>query len=159
VYVETFAECLDLHDDFAHRTIARTEGQKSQDRKIGIIKKMLVSCQENEAKYLIRALQGKLRIGLAEQTVLVAVAQAFILTPPVAVKRMMKQDKDQEEGKEQEEIDAECVAAQCILGGVPRILTFCLACVLYMTGCRSRRPHASCEKALRTACRSRISWS
>jgi DNA ligase 1 len=45
------------------RAITRISGTKSMDRKVGIIKKMMVSCQGDEAKYIVRALQGKLRIG------------------------------------------------------------------------------------------------
>ena len=45
------------------RQITRTTGSKSMDRKVGIIKKMMVACQGDEAKYIVRALQGKLRIG------------------------------------------------------------------------------------------------
>ena len=60
------------------RKIAQTTGGKSMDRKVGIIKKMMIACQGTEAKYLVRALQGKLRIGLAAQTVLVSLAQAFV---------------------------------------------------------------------------------
>ncbi|CAM9385992.1 unnamed protein product, partial [Ectocarpus fasciculatus] len=66
------------------RHITRTTGGKSMDRKVGIIKKMMISCQGMEAKYLVRALQGKLRIGLAAQTVLVSLAQAFNNEPPEA---------------------------------------------------------------------------
>ncbi len=52
---------------------------QSQGKKIAIIKKMLASCGANEAKYIIRSLEGKLRIRLAERTVLVSLSQAVVL--------------------------------------------------------------------------------
>lgn len=78
-------------------TIAKITGQGSQDRKIAGIKKLLSAAdvalagkgtkgvditQEkggpSEAKFLIRFLEGKLRLGLAERTVLVALSQAMV---------------------------------------------------------------------------------
>lgn len=72
---------LDIDSVFENLTkIAKTTGKDSQGKKINIINKMLAACDLNsfEAKFLIRSLEGKLRIGLAEKTVIVALAQAFL---------------------------------------------------------------------------------
>ncbi|KAJ4296442.1 ATP-dependent DNA ligase Cdc17 [Kalmusia sp. IMI 367209] len=74
--------------------IATTEGQGAQGRKVDGIKKLLSAADAHnagkavdiekdkggpsEAKYIVRTLEGKLRLGLAEKTVVVALAQAMI---------------------------------------------------------------------------------
>lgn len=63
------------------RRITETKGEQAQSRKVNIIKSIMVRCQGNEAKYIVRSLQGKLRIGTAEQTVLVGLAHAFAQSP------------------------------------------------------------------------------
>ncbi|CAG8519262.1 16403_t:CDS:10 [Cetraspora pellucida] len=64
------------------KSIANTNGQDSQERKIRDIKFLLTACRGDEAKYLIRSLEGKLRIGLAEQTILISLAQSIALKDP-----------------------------------------------------------------------------
>jgi DNA ligase-1 len=58
--------------------IAKSSGHSSQSKKIAIIKRMLIAAQGSEAKFLVRSLEGKLRIGMAEKSVLTALAQAFV---------------------------------------------------------------------------------
>ncbi|KAI9244891.1 ATP-dependent DNA ligase [Sporodiniella umbellata] len=62
------------------KEVAKISGNSAQAKKVGKIKSLLVACQQNEAKYIIRQLEGKLRIGLAEQTVISALAQAALLS-------------------------------------------------------------------------------
>jgi DNA ligase-1 len=73
--------------------IATTSGNGAQGRKVDLIKKLLSAADghssgkvditkdkggASEAKYLVRFLEGKLRLGLAEKTVLVSLAQAMV---------------------------------------------------------------------------------
>eukprot|EP01083_Nonionella_stella_P088263 245855_1 len=64
------------------KSLSQIEGNKSRDKKIGLINKLFVSARESEARYIVRSLQGKMRLGFSEQSVLVAIARACALTPP-----------------------------------------------------------------------------
>ena len=74
--------------------IAKMEGHGSQDHKVKAINKLMASADvssasksvdiekdkggPSEAKFLVRFLEGKLRLGLAERTVILGIAQAVV---------------------------------------------------------------------------------
>jgi len=64
------------------KAIATAHGKDCGKLKKDKIKKLLVSCRALEAKYIVRMLQSKLRIGILTPTLLEAIAYAFVLTKP-----------------------------------------------------------------------------
>lgn len=81
----------DVHEKFL--LITQTKGDKAQQRKVDVIKAMMIKCQGNEAMYIVRALQGKLRIGTAAQTVLVSLGTAFSVCTLPSIRKMMEEDE------------------------------------------------------------------
>ncbi|OSD03402.1 ATP-dependent DNA ligase [Trametes coccinea BRFM310] len=75
------------------KEIALSSGHSSQNKKVSIITKLLASCQGQEAKYIVRSLEGKLRIGNAERTVLVALAHAAVLAEQDSSNKRVSKDK------------------------------------------------------------------
>lgn len=76
------------------KTIAGLQGKDSQNRKIKIIKNLLTSCKGVEAKFLIRSLESKLRIGLAEKTVLISLSKALLIYESKFLKLINENDID-----------------------------------------------------------------
>lgn len=64
------------------KAVAHASGKDSQKSKKEKIQKMLVASRGAEAKYIVRMLQAKLRIGIQIPTILQALAYAFVLTVP-----------------------------------------------------------------------------
>ena len=57
--------------------IALASGEGSQDTKINTLASLLSDAKPNEAKYIVRTVTGRLRLGIADMTILDALAVAF----------------------------------------------------------------------------------
>jgi len=57
--------------------IAQASGAGSQDKKLVALQSLLAAAKPDEARYLIRTVTGRLRLGIADMTLLDALAQAF----------------------------------------------------------------------------------
>ncbi|MEM0092911.1 MAG: ATP-dependent DNA ligase [Thermofilum sp.] len=57
--------------------IALASGEGAQEVKVGTLSSLLSSAKPKEAKYIVRTVTGKLRLGIADMTILDALAVAF----------------------------------------------------------------------------------
>src|SRR5216684_2689856 len=57
--------------------IARESGEGSQDRKIRLLSDLLSNASPREAKYIVRMVVGKMRLGVADMTIVDAMAATF----------------------------------------------------------------------------------
>ena len=87
-----------------YRKIAAISGSQSQKLKVDMIKGLLVRATAKgcESKYIIRGLQGKLRIGLAESTVLISLAHAIYTSCP---SNSSGEQEDDDDGDDNDTID------------------------------------------------------
>ncbi|RLG00138.1 MAG: ATP-dependent DNA ligase [Candidatus Wolframiiraptor sp.] len=73
-----FMEQLTVEDVYsALEKIAKASGEGSMETKVQILSGLLASAQPKEAKYILRIVTGKMRLGIADMTILDALAIVF----------------------------------------------------------------------------------
>ena len=73
------------HSNILYTIKADTSGNSAQKFKSDKIKSLLVRAKGCEPRFIIRGVQGKLRIGVSSTTVLACLAHAIVLTKPKGV--------------------------------------------------------------------------
>ncbi len=59
------------------KDIATTSGSGSQDKKLGLLAELVSDAEPKEARYLLRTVVGKMRLGVADMTIVDALAATF----------------------------------------------------------------------------------
>ncbi len=72
------SEPLTLAKVYANlKEIATTSGGGSQEKKLGLLAELLTDAEPKEARYLVRTVVGKMRLGVADMTIIDALAATF----------------------------------------------------------------------------------
>jgi DNA ligase-1 len=98
------------------KDIATASGEGSQDRKIRLFAELLASATPKEAKYIARAVVGKMRLGVADMTVVDALAATFAT----------KDDRDAVERAYNVSSDLGEVSKRLAKAGLPGLSSICL---------------------------------
>jgi len=112
-------EVAEVFDDF--RRIALAGGEGSQDQKLALLNELLARVTPLEARYLVRTVAGKLRLGVADMSLLDALA--WLAAFPDAPEARSVQDLSEEERARFDEAKASLERAYNIssdLGSVAR---------------------------------------
>lgn len=104
------------------KSIAEMKGQSTQNKKVEKVQSLIVACRECEARYIVRSLSGKLRIGLAEQSLLASLARAFVI-----VEKYIKKEKNYnpEGDKFKAELDEAAEAVKSAYNRMPNYDNLC----------------------------------
>jgi len=132
------------------KAIATAHGKDCGKLKKDKIKKMLVSCRALEAKYIVRMLQSKLRIGILTPTLLEAIAMAFVLTKPSW--KGATPIGDIRKGKKPPSLEALNGELQCMLDAVKQafceVPNFSLVTDALFAGHSGKTLHEACHISL-----------
>merc|ERR1712093_568470 len=94
------------------KAVALTKGGQSMKAKKEKIVKMLVASKGVEAKYIVRMLQTKLRIGIQNATVLQSLSHAFVLSRPKTASNAVVGDVRAQKGWTPDKLEQAFVAME-----------------------------------------------
>lgn len=80
----------------AFKDIATMTGRNVMNNKVEKIKSLITASQPIESRYLLRSLSGKMRIGLGEKSLILAIAQAFMVYKTPELKKQLDSEKFKE---------------------------------------------------------------
>uniref|UniRef100_A0A6B2KYI7 DNA ligase 1 n=1 Tax=Arcella intermedia TaxID=1963864 RepID=A0A6B2KYI7_9EUKA len=95
--VRTLVKSKPLTVNKIHQTfmeIAKESGKSSQKKRIDKVRSLIVQAKDFEATYIVKALQGKLRIQLGPKTIISSVAHALVISQAEKGKKVSKEQLD-----------------------------------------------------------------